>query len=118
MYSIASDPRHRMIRLVLAGFWDVDEARAFATEQQAEVRKFGPPNASHLTLADVRDFAVQTQEVSAILRELVRNAASTSKRLAVVGGEGLVRIQVKRITDRDEMQLFATVTDAESWLLS
>lgn len=118
MYTIDSDPHLRLIRLVLSGFWGADEAHAFAREQQAEVRKLGPPYGSHLTLADVGNLSVQSQTVSATLRELVVHATFVSRRLALIGGEGLALIQVKRIANRSEMRLFTSSVDAEQWLLS
>lgn len=114
MYTVSADPPRRLIRLTLTGFWTVEEATAFAHDQQAAVRELGPPFGTHLTLADVRDFAIQTQEVSAVIRDLVVNAAATSKRIALVGGEGLARIQVRRITERDAVQRFETIEEAEA----
>jgi hypothetical protein len=118
MYTIDSDPPHRLLRLVLSGFWTEEEARAFARDQQAAVRRLGPPFGTHLTLADLRSFALQTHEVSEVIRQLVINAAATSKRIAMVGGEGLARMQFKRITARDDARMFDTVEEAEAWLLS
>lgn len=119
MYTIECDHRRRMLTLVLKGFWSADEARAFVRDEQQAVRRLGPPAGTHLTLADVREFAIQTQEVSTIIRDLVMNGAATSKRIAlVVGGEGLARMQSRRIAEREDMQSFTCVKDAEAWLES
>lgn len=118
MYTIEIEPERRLVRVVLAGFWSVEEANAFAAEQQAAVRTLGPPYGSHLTLADVRDFAVQKQEVSAAIRDLVLNAAATSSRIAVVGGSGLALLQFRRITQREGARQFDDLDEAERWLLA
>ncbi|RYY10607.1 MAG: hypothetical protein EON55_15975 [Alphaproteobacteria bacterium] len=118
VYTIEADPSRKLLRLTLAGFWSASEAVAFAREQQAAVKKLGPPYGTHLTLADVRNFAVQTQEVTAVIRDLVLHATATSKRIALVGGEGLARIQFTRITQRQDVRRFATMEDADFWLFT
>ena len=118
MYSIVSDKPRRLLTLELTGFWDIDEANAFARDQQRAVRAFGPPFGTHLTLADVSGWPIQSQSVSAIIRDLVVNAGATSKRIALVGGDGLVRMQLKRVVERDGMRMFSSCREAEAWLVS
>ena len=118
MYTIAADRERRLLRLELTGFWSSDEASAFARDQQLAVRRLGPPFGTHLTLADVSNWDIQSQDVSAIIRDLVLNAASTSKRIALVGSRGLARMQFKRIVDREGMRVFMSSLDAEAWLTS
>lgn len=116
-YIITVDAPRKLVRLQLIGFWTAEMAAAFAAEQQAAVRRICSRPNQHLVLADLREFNLQSQVVVDICRDLIAHASLPSKRLAIVGGEGLARIQIKRILVRDRMEVFASPTEAEAWLL-
>lgn len=117
-YRIGVDAANKLISLELIGFWSAATAAAFARDQQAAVRRICTRPHQHLVLADLSDFALQPQVVVGICREMIADARLPSRRLAVVGGEGLARIQIKRILVRDRMEVFSDRESATAWLLA
>jgi len=118
MYTIALDHAHGLLRLKLSGFWTADTVRAFAADQQAAVAKLGCANGNHIVLVDLSGFVIQTQEVVAMCKAFIDGAANPSRRLALVRGEGLARIQSKRVLGRPDMAIFGSIAEAEHWLFS
>jgi hypothetical protein len=115
-YTIEIDAVRKLLRLQLIGFWTPEIAAAFVEAQQAAVRRISFQPHQHLVLADLSAFNLQSQVVVGICRDLIAKAPLPSKRLAIVGGEGLARIQIKRILVRDRMEVFSNVSSAEDWL--
>lgn len=116
IYTITTNHAVRLIEITLVGFWSVETAKGFVADQELAVAKLGPPYGTHLTLGDVRSFDVQQKEVATIIRDLVLNARSTSKRLALVGSVSLARMQFARITAREDSRIFDDFDEAKRWL--
>ncbi|WP_426265332.1 hypothetical protein [Sphingomonas sp. PWP1-2] len=117
-FSIEIDAARRLLRLRLIGFWSNDDVVAFATAEQLAVAKLAGKTGEHLVLADLSEFKLQSQEVVKSCQSFIASARLSSKRLALVGGEGLAWIQIKRVMVRDRMQAFMNIADAEEWLFS
>ena len=116
-YTIEVDEPNKLLLLELIGFWSAETAAAFARDQQVAVRRVSARPHVHLTLADLSRFSLQPQVVVGICRTLIAEAQIPSRRLAVVAGEGLARIQIKRILVRDRMQVFNDRAAANARLL-
>ncbi len=117
MYTFEPDRPRGLLRIALSGFWSAETARDFAVDQQAAVAALGCANGQHVVLVDLSAFKIQSQEVVKLCKAFIEGATNSSRRLALVGGEGLARIQSKRVLGRDEMRIFDSVRDAERWLL-
>ena len=117
-YEIAVDAPRQLVRVKLIGFWNVDTATAFARDQQDAVRRLCTKPGQHLLLADLTEFNLQSQAVVGVCQDLITKAAFRSRRLAVVAGDGLARIQIKRILLRDRMQAFSNIDEAMAWLVT
>jgi hypothetical protein len=117
MYTIEPDHENCLLHLRLQGFWTAEIARSFAIAQQEAAGALACPPGAHLSLADLTEFKIQSQETVAICAKLIASAGNRSRRLAIVAGTGLARIQIKRVLLRDEMQVFDDVSSARRWLL-
>ncbi|RYD59866.1 MAG: hypothetical protein EOP60_01090 [Sphingomonadales bacterium] len=118
MYAFELDQPRGLLRIKLIGFWNLETASAFAIDQQVAVASLGCGKNMHVVLADLSDFKIQSQEVVNACKAFIDGARNSARRLALVGGEGLARIQSKRVLGREEMRMFSNVRDAEEWLLS
>lgn len=116
MYTIDVDAKRNFLRLTLEGFWTIDTVRAFARDEQAAAARLSCAPGDHLVLADLSHFKIQSQEVVAMCKAFIDGATNASRRLALVAGPGLARIQYKRVMGREAMRMFPTVADAEAWL--
>jgi hypothetical protein len=116
--TIDFDVARKLVSAKLIGFWDIETAKAFAVDQQLAVRRVCNGPDQHLVLADLTDFNLQSQAVVVVCQDLITKSHFRSRRLAVVAGDGLARIQIKRILLRDRMQVFSSVDEAMAWLLA
>ena len=117
-YTIEVDVPNKLLLLELIGFWSAATATAFGRDVHAATRRIGVRPHQHLTLADLSRFSLQPQVVVGICRGLIVDARLPSRRLAVVAGEGLARIQIKRILVRERMEVFSDRRSAMTWLLT
>ncbi|WP_303546548.1 hypothetical protein [Sphingomonas natans] len=73
------------------------------------------PN-QHLTICDIRDMAIQSQEAVGHFTRLVGTEEVGSRKLAFVTTKSLARLQARRLTDRPDVEFFETIVAAEKWL--
>ena len=120
MYEIETSHADRIISVRMIGGFDLEGARECAAAKEAAVNGLGPPYDAHSTLVDVRDLRVQTKDVFAIFTNFVAMTKHKSRKIAIVGGEGTARMQVRRVAEReplrDNMRFFVAVAEARDWL--
>lgn len=73
------------------------------------------PN-QHITLCDIREMAIQSQDAVIQFQQLVGAAAVRSRKLAFVTARSLARLQARRLTDRPDVEFFEDIEAAERWL--
>lgn len=117
-FSFDVDTDRNLVRVVMAGFFlpeDVDrflDARNLAHEQL----RCGPNQ--HLTLVDIRDIKIQSQEAVAAFSRLFRDPCYFSRKIAIIVSQSLARTQVKRAAAGRDINYFTDdVRPAEQWLM-
>ncbi|MFZ5705167.1 MAG: hypothetical protein ACOY5R_07860 [Pseudomonadota bacterium] len=106
----------KLIRLTMGGFFEsatIVEMRAQLIEAIATLAC--KPN-DHLTLCDIRDMDIQSQERVGEFAKLVGSDDVRSRRLAFVTARSLARLQAKRLTSREGVEFFAGTSEAFDWL--
>jgi hypothetical protein len=117
MYTIQSDPAQQLITVTMSGFLTVEEVQAFSDEEQGMVAALGWGSGEYLLLIRTEDATIQSQEVVAKFTDIVANSIYKAKRIAVVRGTSLTRLQTHRIlSTRDNAAIFADGDEAEAWL--
>jgi hypothetical protein len=115
MFSIDTDPKRRLIRISVSGMLTTEEVTELYRQEYEAIRAMGCPMGSQLVLVDLRECPLQLQDVvGAFQREM--HSPNKAKRLAMVTGGSLSRMQARRIMQRDDAQLFDTMAEAETWL--
>jgi hypothetical protein len=76
-----------------------------------------PPN-RHVTLVDVSALKLQAQAVLPAFMTQIADPALRSRRLAFVVGGSLARMQVRRVTVRDDLFTATTIAEAEAYLFA
>ncbi|HEY0314867.1 MAG TPA: hypothetical protein VGC28_01220 [Sphingomonas sp.] len=117
MFELQTDFAKAIVRMKLTGFWTIDTVKAFMVAEQDAASKVVQACGRHSVLADLMDFKIQAQESVALLQGLIGDSRYKAVRLAIVAGEGLARIQIKRIMIRPGMRVFDSVEAAEHWLV-
>lgn len=70
-----------------------------------------------LLLVETEGATTQSQEVVAAFMDIIANSPLKARRIAVVRGSSLTRIQTQRmLMIRDDAALFAELSEAEAWL--
>lgn len=116
-YLIDVDQRHCLVRMHLAGFFTAADVEGFTRDQQAAYARLGERVGRHLTLVDVSECKIQTQDVVEAFRRLLTDPARMSRRIAFVTGSSPARMQIRRLIARDSAKFFEATSAAEHWLL-
>jgi hypothetical protein len=113
---VTAYPDRDLLRITLTGFFGRGDVAAFDRARlAAHTRLTCGPN-RHLTLVDVRDLKLQAQEIVGLFRAMITHPATRARRLAFVTGCSVVRMQVRRLIERDDIACFADPIAAEAWL--
>jgi hypothetical protein len=115
-HTIRVDPRQKLVDITLTGFFDVARVIQVAIEAKAAVDSLALAPHQHLTLIDVSNFSLQSQDVVAALQSTFGNPLYASRRLAVITDKSLSSMQVQRVLKRDTAQWFDDRCEAEAWL--
>jgi hypothetical protein len=101
----------------MSGFLGIEEVVEFSRQEQAAVEQMGCGSGEFLLMVHTGDAVIQSQEVVAKLTDLVLNSPLKAKRIAVVRGGSLTRMQTSRILMvRENAAMFLGADEAEAWL--
>lgn len=117
-FNIIAERSRDLVRIQMAGLFTRADVDAFLKERQrAHAQLACGPN-QHLTLNDLRNMKIQSQEGVAMFREMLADPAYRSRRLAFVASQTLARSQLMRALDGREARCFDNVEEAEAWLFA
>jgi len=115
-HSIDVDPRG-VVRYTLAGFFDQASLASLKAERAAKLPLLETPPNQHMTLCDVSQCAIQSQDALAALRAMLAEPQWQARRLAFVVGGALARMQVRRVVPMTpNVRWFDDRLSAEAWL--
>ena len=115
-YAVSVEPERSLIRMMLAGFFDPVSLVGFQQARNAAHARLRCGPNRHDTLVDVRDLQLQTQQVVEAFRFIIAQPGTRARRLAIVTGDAAVRMQVRRVANRDDIRCFPDMAAAERWL--
>ena len=119
MFSIDFDATRVLVRAKMWGFMTPEEVLDFSEQEQRIVADMGCGSGEFLLLIDTEGAVIQSQEVVAGFMDLVANSPLKARRIAVVRGSSLTRMQTQRILMiRDNAAIFAAMPEAEEWLFA
>lgn len=114
---IILEPERLLIRMTLAGFFTLEDVRRFDQERQLAIGKLRCGINQHFTLCDVSGCELSTPDVAAALQRVIGNPIFRSRKCAMVVRGALARLQAKRVVQRQDIQMFDQIADAEAWLM-
>ncbi|RYD58851.1 MAG: hypothetical protein EOP60_02795 [Sphingomonadales bacterium] len=117
-FSIEADPSRDLIRIRMAGFFTQADMLAFIEARRVAHAELRCRQNRHVTLNDVRDMKIQSQEMVDAFRGLLSDPIYRSRRLAFVVGPTLTRTQLARAISHREARCFDDCWTAEAWLLA
>lgn len=120
-FDIQVDSARDLVRTRLAGFFTQDTVTRFVADRAAAFRQLRCGPNQHLSLTDVREVQIQSQEIVAAFRAVLADPTYRSKRLAFVTPTSLARMQLLRaINERADgtTRCFTDPAAAERWVLT
>lgn len=117
-WTVTVEPRRKLLRLAITGFFTPSNVLAFAQEVSVGIATLRPylDGQGHVTLCDTRGVQIQSQEAVRSFSDMLAHPAARSRRLAYVVDAALAQIQIKRLTDRVDAAYFRDLESAETWL--
>jgi hypothetical protein len=115
-FSIRVDPVHDIVRIRMAGFFTADDIETFLGERRKAHRLLRCGPNQHLTLNDVSEMKIQSQDIVEAFRDMLAAPEYHSRRLAFITGSTLARGQLLRAAAGRNVRCFEDVASAEAWL--
>lgn len=117
MIEVTKDPARRLVHARMSGMLTVAEVDVFSRDEQAAAGAMGLGSGEFDLLIEALGDVVQSQDVMARFRALITESPLKARRIAVVRHSVLARMQSKRqAQERDGMEVFADMGEAEAWL--
>ncbi|WP_425228702.1 hypothetical protein [Sphingomonas sp.] len=115
-FEFSVDVARSLVLTRLSGFFDDAAIRGYLLARKAVFARLRCGPYQHLSLTDIRDMAIQTQEVVQRWGQVLADPMYRSKRLAFVTASTLARMQLQRAIGSRDAQVFTDMDEAERWL--
>jgi hypothetical protein len=117
-FSFDVDPARDLVRISISGFFHREDIIALAAARDKAHEELSCPANTHVTLIDVRQLKIQSQETMGAFEALLAAREHRSRRLALVVAQTLARTQVERaLASRPGAACFADPFAALAWLI-
>jgi hypothetical protein len=116
-FAIDAEKDLKLIRLTMGGFFESATVVALRAQLVDAIASLGCAANDHLTLCDIREMDIQSQERVGEFAQLVGSDDVRSRRLAFVTARSLARLQAKRLTSREGVDFFTETDEAVDWLM-
>lgn len=117
-YSIEVEPSRDLVRIRMGGFFALEDIEGFLEVRRVAHRDLNCGPNRHVTLNDIRDMKIQSQEIVDAFREMLADPAYRSRRLAFVASPTLARTQLGRALASRDARCFEDFWSAEAWLFA
>jgi hypothetical protein len=115
-FVIDVDVQRDLVLIRMGGFFGPEAIAQFTKARNAaHARLQCAPNA-HMTLNDVSDMSIQSQEMVTSFQTLLADPTHRSRKLAFVHASTLARMQLQRAAASRNVAYFRTAEEAEAWL--
>jgi len=115
-FDVTIEPGRKLLRVSLGGFFALGDVAALEVEKRAALVRLGCGPNQHVTLVDVTACKLQPQDVVGAFQATIAEPRYMARRIAFVTGSSLARMQVRRMTTRNDAAIFDSVKAAEAWL--
>lgn len=115
-FQIKTVVEQRFVHITLGGLFGLEDVAAFAAAQREAYKSLPAPTADHVTLCDISQCRIQLHPVVEAFRALLNHRTLMGTRIAFVVGQSSARMQVRRLIDRDNAQVFDDPVAAKAWL--
>ena len=115
-YRIEISPEMDLLHVTLLGFFEPDDISAMRLSLIDAIGSLRCSAGEHLALYDVRECKIQSQQVVQAFRAMSDRKGIVARRIALVTGRSLMKMQIPRIVVDRESACFDDLTTAKAWL--
>jgi hypothetical protein len=116
-YNIEIDHSRALLSVTLNGFFAYDQVESLRGDLRVAIRQLQCKPGSHVSLFDIRGCKIQSQEVVSAFRSMSDTDRIVARRLAIVVGDSLMRMQLRRMIGPErDAKTFDDAASARRWL--
>ena len=116
-FKFSVDPERHLVRVRIAGFFDDAAISQYVQARNIAHGKLRCGPNQHLSLIDIREMAIQTQDAVVRWRDVLADPIYLSRRIAFVVASTLARMQLQRAIGSRDARFFFDELEAQDWLL-
>lgn len=117
-FRFATFPHQNLVHITMAGFFTADDIARFVSARDAEHAKLRCGPGEHVTLVDIRDMKIQSQDSVDEFAAILASHHTRSRAIAFVVKASLARLQIQRAAAGRGAGFFGDVDEAKVWLLA
>lgn len=106
------------IRCLSSGFWSCDQAKRHFEAYVSCVREIHRRGTPAYIVVDLRTAAAQSQQVTTILHDAVEGLYKPGDRIAMVMGNSVAKMQMRRLLQPEYHEFFLSLNAAEKWVFT
>lgn len=116
-FTVQSDSRRHILRITMSGFFSSAQIADLRTAVAQALVLLGCAPGQHLSLVDIRDMDIQSQDAVGRFAQLLSTPEVRSRRIAFIVARSLARLQVQRAAGQRDARYFEDGASAEAWLI-
>lgn len=119
-FTVDVDVGRGLFETAVIGFWTLDDVGNFARAITAAGRRIlDETGCAPVSVCDYSAAGTQSREVADAMETMMRHPAVRSRRIGIVTGSALARMQARRLlAERPEVRFFAGREEAVAWVLA
>lgn len=117
-FRIEIDRARGLVRITMSGFYEPEDIAAFVEARKKAHAELGLPANAHMTLNDVREMKVQSQDTVRAFQAMLTAPEYRSRKLAFVVDRNLAAMQLERTLIARDAQIFTDIPSAERYLFA
>ena len=110
------DPARGLVRITMSGFYEPEDIAGFVEARKKAHDALGLAPNAHVTLNDLRDMKVQSQETVRAFQAILTAPEYRSRKLAFVVDRNLAAMQLERTLVARDAKIFTDIASAERYL--
>lgn len=115
-FELEVDRSRSLLLISMGGFFEQADIARFAEALPEAQARLDLPADERITLVDIRNMKIQSQESVSSFSRLLNSPKLTSRQLAFVTGASLARMQIQRAAAARTASYFATMKEARAWI--
>ena len=117
-FRIEIDRARGLVRITMSGFYEPEDIAAFVEARKKAHAELGLPANAHMTLNDVREMKVQSQDTVRAFQAMLTAPEYRSRKLAFVVDRNLAAMQLERTLVARDAEIFTDIPSAERYLFA